>query len=133
MKTPIPEHVKKNLGRLHRWANGIYGLYGVPVYLVGSALSDSNPDPRDWDVRITLPDKEFAVRFGDPQAWVTEGATGIWTRVRWHWADECVKRAKSGWYACRLNIDFQIYPRSHVRRIYPASFPRLRIDTRSQP
>lgn len=129
-KQPIPPHVKDHLFHFRRWANALRGYYGVPVYLVGSALSGNNAKPRDWDIRIELSDEDFARRFGDPQAWETEGGTGKWTDIRWRWSDECVKRTKDGWRMTGLNIDFQIYPRSHVKLMYPRSLPRLRLDTR---
>ena len=127
---PIPEHVKKYLPELQRWANRVRGLYGTPVYLVGSALTGSKPNPRDWDIRISMPDADFKIRFGDPTQWEREGNTGQWTALRWKWSDECVKQTKDAWRYTGLNVDFQIYPASHVRRLYPKVFPKLRIDTR---
>lgn len=129
MDIPIPKHVQDNLNRLRRWANTLRQLYpDTPIYLVGSALSGSNPNPRDWDIRIIVPDEEFVIRFGNVEEWEIEGATGEWTDIRWKWADECIKRVKSGWGATGLNIDFQIYPESHTKRVYPDDLPKLRLD-----
>jgi hypothetical protein len=114
--------------RLRMEANGLRGLYGVPVYLVGSALMDANEKPRDWDFRITLSDADFATRYGDPKAWVDEGRTGKWTDVRWRWSDDCVKQSKVASSRLQLNCDVQVYPASYAKAF--AGKPRLRLDTR---
>lgn len=126
-----PRHLQENHGRrwlFIRWANFIRGLYGVPIYLVGSALQEYNSDPRDWDIRIRLSNEAFRIRFGDPDDWTAQGGTGLWTRVRWRWADECVKRTKNAWRHIHENVDFQIYPPAYWRTF--AGLPRLRLDTR---
>jgi hypothetical protein len=108
----------------------VRGQYGWPVYLVGSALRDDNPDPRDWDVRVMLSDRWFRTRFGDPGLWEREGSTGNWTKeIRWRWSDACVKQAKHGSLHTRLNIDFQAYPLEYAHRFYGGQ-PRMRLDTR---
>ena len=124
---PLPEHVKERLPHLRRWANRLAGYYGCHIYLTGSALFGDNAKPRDWDIRIEMPDSDFEVRFGNVQDWVNEGGSGQWTDVRWRWSRQCVKDTKAGWYATGLNIDFQIYPKSHCRRLY-AKFPKYRLD-----
>jgi len=130
MKRPVPEHVKKHLFGLRKLGNGLRGLYGVPVFLVGSALNGTNPKPRDWDIRIMLSDAEFKRRFGiTAHEWSNEGLTGKWTEGRWRWSDECVKQTKAAWRDTGLNIDLQIYPRWYADRHY-RTYPRLRIDTR---
>lgn len=127
-KPEIPPHVASRLGRLRRWANRLRGRYGVPVYLVGSALRADNPDPRDWDVRIMLPDDRFALAFGPVDEWRDEGYTGQWTRTRFRWSDQCVKDTKDFAAWCHLNGDVQLYPESHAATLY-ADKPRLRLDT----
>lgn len=125
-----PEHVKAEWFVLRRLGNGLRGLYGVPVHLCGSALRPDNSEPRDWDVRITIPDEDFAARFGGTaQEWAAQGETGEWGSVRWKWSDECVKLTKRHWKTTALNVDIQIYPESYVQKKY-ADLPRLRIDTR---
>lgn len=114
--------------QLRAEANGIRGLYGVPVYLVGSALMDANEKPRDWDFRITLADEDFALRYGDATEWAREGANGHWTDIRWRWSDDCVKRSKAASGFLGLNVDFQAYPASYAKRF--KGQPRLRLDTR---
>jgi hypothetical protein len=114
---------------LRRFANGMRGLYGLPVYLVGSALRPDNTSPRDIDIRIEMPDAEFEVRFGSVRRWLDEGAIGNWTQVRWRWSDECVKRSKQAWQEISGLVDFQVYPASYCRRLF-AKKRKIRIDTR---
>lgn len=127
----LPKHItcESKWGLLYRFANSIAALYGAPVYLCGSALRSDNDDPRDWDIRIMLSEAEFARRFGDPVKWADEGCTGRYSRVRWRWSDECCNRSRQGFAETRLNIDLQIYPTSHARRLYRGK-KRVRIDTR---
>ena len=124
-----PKHASKYLRKsLRTEANGLRGLYGVPVYLVGSALFDSNEQPRDWDIRLALPDAEFKRRYGDPERWLFEGGDGNWTKVRWRWSDDCVKQSQRCSSNCGVLVDVQIYPESHAKRY--RGRPRLRLDTR---
>ena len=127
----LPSHLTQNTTRkirLRRWANLLRGLYGVPIYLCGSALIECNKNPRDWDIRVEMPDEDFRRRFGDPQKWEEEESTGQWTEVRYRWSDECVKRSKEGWRAVDLNMDFQIYPLSYCERLYRKR-PKIKLDT----
>ena len=124
----VPPHVTAVMGRLRRWANRLRGRYGVPIYLCGSALRADNPDPRDWDVRIMLPDERFALAFGPVDEWRDEGCTGKWMRTRWRWSDQCVKDTQDFAAWCALNGDVQIYPESHAAKLY-ADAPRFRLDT----
>lgn len=130
---PLPGHVTNGrLFQLRRWANMLRGHYGLPVFLCGSALLENNPEPRDWDIRIEMPDKEFSTRFGDSKKWRDEGVSGEWTRVRWRWSDECVKQTKHGWKWTSLNIDFQIYPKSYCKEESFDFQPKARLDTRAR-
>ncbi len=97
MSRKLPHHLKANrrLLRALRWnANSLRAYYGVPVYLVGSALLDSNVRPRDWDVRIILSDADFERRYGI-SAEVFRGSITDerWPDGRWHWADDCRKQS----------------------------------------
>lgn len=127
--TGAPQHLRENHGNrflLMRWANFVRGYYGVPVYLVGSALLDFNSRPRDWDVRIFIDNEQFARRFGDRDQWEKERTSGMWTDVSWKWSDECVKRSREGAEHTHLNVDFQILP-----QIMRGTFNTLlRIDNR---
>lgn len=123
--------VESQWHRLYRFANGIAGLYGVPVYLCGSALRPDNPDPRDYDIRVMLPDAQFEERYGSVRKWNDEGAVGNWTRVRWRWSADCTKQSRAGFRDTGLNIDLQVYPASHARALYRDK-RRVRIDTRGR-
>lgn len=129
----LPEHLRtkrgrERLDRLRNCANALRGYFGVPVYLVGSALLDANEEPRDWDLRLSLPEADFKRRFGSPDAWNEEGRTGKYTRVRWSWSDEMVKQSKNSSARTALNCDVQAYPEKHFRAY--RNLPRLRLDTR---
>ena len=146
----LPAHLRSNDTRrwyLRKMANGLRGLFGEPVYLCGSALLDSNANPRDWDIRITLPDRVFAQRYGElltgermteakvmriVDDWETQGLTGDWKAVRWRWSDECVKQSRQESERTGLNIDFQVYPKTHTDALYKTK-PRARLDTRRMP
>lgn len=131
-----PSHMRdKNLHvliRLQSWGNSIRAYYGVPVYLTGSAMRDDNPVPRDWDVRLCLPDARFAAVFGDPEEWKRQGDSGDYTTVRWRWSDECTKRSREGHKATGVNVDFQIYPTLEWVKYLasPSTYPKMQIDTR---
>lgn len=132
MSRRLPEHLRTERGRkrlreLRRVATAFYGRYGAPVYLVGSALLDCNARPRDWDVRINLPDDDFTRMFGSVAAWEEQGNTGLWTDVRHHWSQECVKGSKEFYYRTGLNVDFQVYPETYALGVYRKR-PRLRLD-----
>jgi len=116
---------------IRRWANGVRALYGVPIWLCGSALKWGNADPRDYDVRLELPADDFRRRYGDPVEWETQGGSGLWTRVRWRWSDDCLKMSREGYARTTLNIDFQVYPLAYARRMYRGE-RRVRLDTRGR-
>lgn len=127
----IPSLNKNELLRLQQWANTISGYYGVPVYLCGSALLKKNP--RDYDIRICLDDRDFVVRYGsstDLEKWCAEKALGMWDHSHWAWSDDCVKRTKNGWAETQRNIDFQIQP-EYQWDMYK-KLPRVRLDTRKE-
>jgi hypothetical protein len=131
VRKKLPAHLRNRLDRwyvLVRWANFLYGYYGIPVYLCGSALRDDNDDPRDWDIRIRMSAEQFERRFGSVDKYLEEMNTGMWTRVAHRWSAECVKRSKEGWGHTHLNIDFQIDPPARWRRMLKE--PRIRLDTR---
>lgn len=114
-----------DLSALKCYAKRVAKFYRLPIYLVGSALIDANEKPRDWDLRMRMPDDRFRERFGDPLKWTIEGQTGQWTDVRWQWSNECTKRSREAWRACRVLVDFQIYPPSYWKNF--RHLPRLRL------
>jgi len=74
----VPAHCREDgrnfeiFKRLSVEATKLAGRYGHPVYLCGSALIDHNEFPRDWDVRMMLPDDEFAAHFGSAESPLAE-------------------------------------------------------------
>lgn len=107
--------------------------YWVPVYLVGSALRDQNPNPRDWDIRLSLTAPAFDARFGTgtvtPRTtvarWLRQGQTGAWGSERYAWSGICVRESRAWSRRLSLNVDFQIYPPAFWRTF--DSLPRLRL------
>lgn len=131
---PVPKRCPKHLidrpqllRKLQAHGNGLRGHYGVPVYLVGSALEDDNADPRDWDIRLFLPPSHFVRRYGSVTDWIIEGGTGEWTRIRRRWSDDCVKQSQRVSEAAKMNIDFQALP-WRIRGEFRGK-PRMRLDT----
>ena len=49
--------------KLREWANVASQEIGYPIYLVGSTLH--NEMPRDFDIVLEIPQKEFEERFGE--------------------------------------------------------------------
>lgn len=120
---------------LRRFGNELRGHYGVPVYLVGSALEEDNFNPRDWDIRLCLPDEEFmrhyAPGYHNAEKVVLEfnAAWGdLWTPTHWRWADDCIKQSRRGWKHTHLNIDFQTC--TQYMWAQHENKPRLKLDTR---
>jgi len=135
VKIPIrkgmPLHLKNRLDRwymLVRFATLRSGLYGVPIYLVGSALQDDNDDPRDWDLRCRFTNQMFEVKFGSVNDFLIEAGTGMWTRVSHRWSIECVKASKKAWKETHLNVDLQI--QTPEQWLQHKNSPRLRLDMR---
>jgi len=82
--------------------------FGHVPYQVGSSLD--RKDWRDVDVRLILPDDEFAERFGDIfRSSETDPKLAAITL-----AFAALGKAMTG-----LPIDFQIQPQSHANKLYP--------------
>ncbi len=116
--------------RLGGWANQIAARYGFPVYLVGSALTET--EPRDVDVRVVLSDDAFYARYGigpmraEGQAWIGADEQHEGTR-RWH--ADMAKMARQAANVLHVNIDFQVQSESIVLVRRHHEKPRIRIDT----
>lgn len=95
--------------RLVRWANSISAFYGHPLYLVGSQITGKE-NPSDVDIVCPIPDDEFTLRYGSCEAWCDEGCTGLYTEIKWDWADDCLKRSLSAMRETGLRVDFKIQP-----------------------
>jgi hypothetical protein len=98
--------------KLKAWSNDMFARYGQPVWLVGSALTGTG---RDVDVRIILPDPDFAARFPD------HGALGLEVGKQGRWAALFL----------RMNVDFQIQEQSDASKY--DGLPRLRLDACTYP
>ncbi|MGW9196073.1 hypothetical protein [Micromonospora chersina] len=82
--------------------------FGYVPYHVGSSLD--RKDWRDVDVRLILPDEEFAERFGDIfRSSETDPKLAAIT----------LAFATLGQQMTGLPIDFQIQPQSHANKLYP--------------
>lgn len=95
--------------------------FGHVPYQVGSSLD--RKDWRDVDVRLILPDDEFAERFGDIfRSSETDPKLGAIT----------LAFAALGKQMTGLPIDFQIQPQSHANKLYPGPRSAL-IEVRDHP
>jgi hypothetical protein len=114
------------LERISRHGNALSMRYhGSPVFLVGGALSD--PDPRDVDVVVLMPDELFWCAYGWPDG---DPAAGIeaWDaghrlldppRIWWRWARDCTKQ--SLWLTKQIGgplVDFKTLPVDWAVRRY---------------
>lgn len=93
--------------KIKAWANDVFARYGHPVWLVGSCL---NGIGRDVDIRVILPDHEYAARFQD------HGAYGL----------EVGKQGRVASLFLRMNVDFQIQKASDF--LVHEGKPRRRLD-----
>lgn len=104
--------------------------YGCPVYLVGSALAES--DPRDVDVVIVMPDDLFVRVYGDHGDTIdtyllaigTLHPAAIWQR----WARDCVKRSLELTERLHRSGDLKVMPERLASGASLADKPRLRLD-----
>jgi hypothetical protein len=103
---------------LRREADRLHDEYSAPVWLVGSALNDSNKWPRDWDIRITLRPVEIAQLYSGLRR-------GSFVDLLYDYHEQ--SRLLSG--RLGLNVDFQVYPANYLFRF--TGKPRFRLDTRS--
>jgi len=94
--------------------------FGLPVYLVGSALVD--PDPRDIDLVVPVPAELFTAMYDvGPE---TPGAIPPhWRR----WARDCAKQSRELTLLCRRAVDFKTQPPDVFAEF--ATKPRRRLDT----
>jgi hypothetical protein len=120
--TSLPSHApasERLVFLLRPWARQMAARFGYPVLLVGSSLTV--PDPRDVDVRVTLPDEDFASRYG--MDWPT------WTTMLWYnigeagpmrtYANDMATLSREAARVLRLNIDFAVHPASLVQALWP--------------
>lgn len=115
--------------RAERYALSLSTLYcGCPVYLVGGSLTD--PDPRDIDLVVVVPDDLFLAMYGDEgetlaawnTGWAPEPMTALWHR----WARDVAKTNREGTRFCMRKVDFKVQPQSFFDTL--AERPRRRLD-----
>ncbi len=97
----------------------IYDFFGHPAYHVGSSLTGKTW--RDVDVRLLLPDDEFARLFGTISSSETNARLAAVT----------LAFAALGEHMTGLPIDFQIQPRAWANERYPGPRNAL-IEIREQ-
>lgn len=115
--------------RLHAEAPGLSLLFfGCPVYLVGGALTD--PDPRDLDVIVVLPDALFVQCYGDKGGWSADTAflaLGEWSRgthdpdpprIWRRWARDCAKLNAELTERCHRRVDFKVQWATHAAAVF---------------
>jgi hypothetical protein len=95
--------------KLREWAKAASQKIGYPIYLVGSTLYKEVP--RDFDVVVTIPEREFEEKFGVP----TESNFGeVLVKSHNHYVKEYFEceealgaaTAKYGY----VPLDFKVYP-----------------------
>lgn len=100
--------------------------YNAPVYLVGSTLY--KPVPRDCDIRITIDDHDFGLRYGmaimkfpEPRGSWAAGVNWGFEAPTQRWVDDIAKFSRSLTRKVG-NIDLQIWPKSYWRdNAHPAA------------
>ena len=93
---------------LHEFGSQVWAAFGVPPYLVGSALGSdmgmaATREPHDIDVRVILADKDYeALGLGDPKHPQQNGK----------WVSLVLAYSALGRHMTGLPIDFQIQQQS---------------------
>ena len=112
--------------KFRRNANSLATLYGVPVWLVGGALTDEHP--RDFDVRVILSEADHKKFF---KGSYLESRTTKWLEdfEDWEWlrAYECLKMSRIQTYRMSCRVDFQI--QSETEAEHYKDMPKERLDT----
>lgn len=120
----MTEKIKKILPQLVRIANQLYGYYGGPVYLIGSALYNENP--RDIDIRVVISVTDFNRIYGNYEKFNEEYISGEFDTIAWKWVDDRLKRCRDLYQQTSENIDFSVIAEPAWN---PVEF--LRLDTRT--
>ena len=107
------------------FANQLYCRYNAPVYLVGSSLYEENP--RDVDIVVEIPDKQFEHRYGSIVRWEALWG-GDWGEGKQKWAMDVAKLSSVATNYIKENIDFKVYPISFCEEVFKGK-PKERIDT----
>lgn len=92
---------------LNEFGSQIWSAFGIPAYLVGSALL--NKKYRDVDIRLILSDDEYErLELGDPENQFGNSK----------WISLCMAFSALGEKMTGLPIDFQIQQQSHANKCY---------------
>ncbi len=113
--------------QFQRLANGLAARYGGRVYLVGGAVTQEKP--RDYDVRIVVPDAGFDLMFGDRLKETTEVKRTIgnqWFPADWARGYDNLKQSRIMSGYMRRNLDVQVQSESEAALF--ADKPRVRMD-----
>lgn len=94
---------------LDEFGSHVWSAFGHTPYLVGSALTQKH-GWRDVDVRLILPDDEYAVLFGDPKQ----------THRNPKWVAMVLAFSALGRQMTGLPIDFQIQQQSKANADFDA-------------
>lgn len=115
--------------RAWNYASALSALFfGLPVYLVGGAITD--PDPRDVDLVIPMPEDLFLAAYNDGRpedlgAWQSglrdPNPPPMWRR----WARDCAKASRLATMFCGRRVDFKVQPERYFHS-FPG--PRVRLD-----
>ncbi len=93
----------ESLERAERHAWSLSARYfGCPVYLVGSALHD--PDPRDIDMVVCVPDPLFEAMYQPGDPWVGTQPPEWWSL----WSRDCAKESRWMTERCMRTVDFTV-------------------------
>ena len=102
---------------LHEFGSQVWAAFGLPPYLVGSALAKKR-GWRDVDVRLILPDEDYTWwQLGDPKD----------PRANERWVSLCLAYCALGRAVTGLPIDFQIQQQTLANEQYPGSRSALGI------
>ena len=112
--------------RFRRNANSLAARYGAHVLLVGGALEDEGP--RDYDVRIVLPDTEFRRLYG-AMPYKSRPASALFDFEPWEWlrAYDSLKQSRLMSERMSVPVDLQIQAASETRA-YEGK-PAVQLDT----
>jgi hypothetical protein len=127
----IPEGLPLTPCVLRAWnyASALSALFfGLPVYLVGGAITD--PDPRDVDLVIPMPEDLFLAAYNDGRhedlgAWQSGLRDPNPPRMWRRWARECAKSSRAATMFCGRRVDFKVQPQRYFDSF---TGPRIRLD-----
>jgi len=112
--------------RFRRNANSLAARYGAHVFLVGGALEDE--EPRDYDVRIILPNDDFRRLYGGhPLDEKPIEARFDYQPWEWRRAYDGLKQSRIMTQRMSVPVDLQVQAESETRA-YEGK-PAVQLDT----